>query len=146
MHDLNWHQKRTICVQLNNHCHHCCPPSPSVHSLHLVTIQSVTTVLIIQFISLSTAFFNVFLGLTLCLVSSTFKVIYFSSNHHHNPFLKCVHTVAIYFFVPLLCTSTIPIRCLNSTQDSLLPNFTPHIQLSCVISGRCSVNSCIVNH
>jgi len=63
----------------------------------------------------------------------------FSPNHHH-PFLKHVHTVAIFLCTTFTMTS-IPNCCPSLMQDSLSLNFTPHIHLIILISVQCNTNS-----
>jgi len=86
-----------------------------------------------SFVILSTTSFQVFLCLPLCLALSTSNVTHFSPNHHH-PFLKHVHIIAVYFYIPLLLCLLSQLL-LNSTQDSLSRNFTSHIHLIIRISA-----------
>ena len=43
--------------------------------------------------------FLVFLGLLLSLAPAAYKITHFSLNRHR-PFIKHVHTIAVYFFIP----------------------------------------------
>ena len=63
--------------------------------------------------TLTSTSFHLFLDISLCPALSPSKVTHFSHSHHHR-FLKHVHIIATYFFVPLLLSS-IPNHCLNST-------------------------------
>ena len=85
-----------------HHCH-CFCRSNSLTFLHLQRSKVSLSFMCKSSISLSTTSFHVFLGLPLCMAPSTSKVTHFSPNHNH-PFLEHVHTITIYFFVPLeLC-------------------------------------------
>ena len=78
---------------------------------------------------------------SLNLQSNTFFTLSSSSflktcPYHHN--LSLCTTVTM---------SSIPNCCLNSKQDSLFLNFTPHIQLIILISVRCNASSfSLFNH
>jgi len=85
-----------------------------------------------SFIPLSTTTsFHVFLGLPLCLAPSTF----FSPNHRH-PFLKRVHTIAIYFFVlGLICLLFILFLTAASILRKIVyPLISHHISIYCCLT------------
>ena len=73
-----------------------------------------------KFINLSTTSFHVIQGLPLCLASSTSKITHFSPILRH-PFLKLVHTIAFYFFGPLLlCLIFLTAAFIQFMQGSLI--------------------------
>ena len=121
---IRQHQKRTVRIQF-----------PLIVFLHLHSITHITWFMCKSFIPTNS--FHVFLGLlfsSLNLRSNTF------SPSHRHPFLKYDHTIAINFCTTFTMSS-IPNCCLNSMQNSLSLNFTPHIHQIILISDRCNTSS-----
>ena len=108
--------------------------------LHLLRSTASLGFMCKSFTSLSSTSFHVYLGQPLCLAPHLRTNTLYHQSSSSSSFVKTRPYHRDLFLWTTFTMSSNPNCCLNSTQDSLSFNFTPHIHLIIFISVRCNAS------